>query len=315
MTTDENGNKTFGEVGESEADVTFRYNTPASSLDRVESSGGSSSITLDDITGSFVGQTGGSGGAVSFMNTNIDKITADFINNSATSSGGAIFHTAGNGSGSIKAIIGDFIGNNVKDLGNGSAAGGAIWMQQSIGAIKGNFAGNYVESNNSAKGGAIANVYDSYYGSIGLIEGDFIGNYTSARYSSQGGAIANYSFSSMGSPSIQYIKGDFIGNYAFSEKSGASGGAIYNYNRNIGTISANFTGNYASGSGSASGGAIYNYTGSNIASITGDFIGNYAFSENGYASEAEQSIIPAASAELVMMCLRIKYLLFTAQLL
>ena len=283
-TTDENGNKTFGEVGESEADVTFRYNTPASSLDRVESSGVSGSITLDDITGSFVGQTGGSGGAVSFKNTNIDKITADFINNSATYSGGAIFHTAGNYSGSINAIIGDFIGNNVKDLGNGSAAGGAIWMQQSIGAIKGNFAGNYVESNGDAMGGAIANVYMGYYGSIGSIEGNFIGNYVKGAKGSYGGAIVNGSSDRSRAPHIQSIKGDFLGNHAVTETGSASGGAIANINYQtylgldslaIDSISGNFIGNYAeSVELYASGGAIRND--GTIGSISGDFIGNYA---------------------------------------
>ena len=283
-TTDENGNKTFGEVGESEADVTFRYNTPASSLDRVDSSGDSGSITLDDITGSFVGQTGGSGGAVSFMNTNIDKITADFINNSATYSGGAIFHTAGKYSGSINAIIGDFIGNNVKNEGNGSGAGGAIWMQQSIGAIKGNFAGNYVESNGDAMGGAIANVYMGYYGSIGSIEGNFIGNYVKGAKGSYGGAIVNGSSVKSSTPHIQSIKGDFLGNHAVAETGSASGGAIANINYQtylgldslaIDSISGNFIGNYAeSVEQSASGGAICNN--GTIGSISGDFIGNYA---------------------------------------
>ena len=291
-TTNENGNKTFGEVGESEADVTFRYNTPASSLDRVESSGGSSSITLDDITGSFVGQTGGSGGAVSFMNTNIDKITADFINNSATYSGGAIFHTAGKYSGSINAIIGDFIGNNVKKEGNGSGAGGAIWMQQSIGAIKGNFAGNYVESNGDAMGGAIANVYMGYYGSIGSIEGNFIGNYVKGAKDSYGGAIVNGSSVESSTPHIQSIKGDFLGNHAVAETGSASGGAIANINYQtylgldslaIDSISGNFIGNYAeSVEQSASGGAIDNKH--NIGSISGDFIGNYTESAEMTAS-------------------------------
>lgn len=290
-TTDENGNKTFGEVGESEADVTFRYNTPASSLDRVDSSGDSGSITLDDITGSFVGQTGGSGGAVSFMNTNIDKITADFINNSATYSGGAIFHTAGKYSGSINAIIGDFIGNNVKKEGNGSAAGGAIWMQQSIGAIKGNFAGNYVESNGDAMGGAIANVYMGYYGSIGSIEGNFIGNYVKGAKGSYGGAIVNGSSVKSSTPHIQSIKGDFLGNHAVAETGSASGGAIANINYQsylgldslaIDSISGNFIGNYAeSVEQSASGGAICNN--GTIGSISGDFIGNYAESDNSSA--------------------------------
>ena len=293
-TTDENGNKTFGEVGESEADVTFRYNTPASSLDRVESSGGS-----DDITGSFVGQTGGSGGAVSFMNTNIDKITADFINNSATYIGGAIFHTAGNHSGSINAIIGDFIGNNVKNEGNGSAAGGAIWMQQDIGAIKGNFAGNYVESNGDAMGGAIANVYMGYYGSIGSIEGNFIGNYVKGAKGSYGGAIVNGSSVESSTPHIQSIKGDFLGNHAVAETGSASGGAIANINYQtylgldslaIDSISGNFIGNYAeSVEQSASGGAICNN--GTIGSISGDFIGNYAESaEKGAAGGAVYNV-------------------------
>ena len=266
-TTDENGNKTFGEVGESEADVTFRYNTPASSLDRVESSGDSGSITLDDITGSFVGQTGVSGGAVSFINTNIDKITADFINNFATTKGGAIYHdntVLTGGTGSIQAIIGDFIGNNVKNGSTSAVSGGAIYTTQDIGNINGDFVGNYVYTRNSdsASGGAIAN-----RDTIGSIEGNFIGNYLDSAMGSYGGAISS------NTGGIGSIKGDFLGNHAIAVTMLSSGGAIHNYS-NIGSIEGNFIGNYASANAVASGGAIGN--GKTIGSISGDFIGNYA---------------------------------------
>ena len=277
-TTNENGDKTFGEVGESEADVTFRYNTPASSLDRVDSSGGSGSITLDDITGSFVGQTGGSGGAVSFINTNIDKITADFINNFATTKGGAIYHdntVLTGGTGSIQAIIGDFIGNNVKNGSTSAVSGGAIYTTQDIGNINGDFVGNYVYTRNSdsASGGAIAN-----RDTIGSIEGNFIGNYLDSAMGSYGGAIFN-STGDIGG--IGSIKGDFLGNHAVAVTMQSSGGAIANMGT-IGSIEGNFIGNYASANAVASGGAIGNE--GTIGSISGDFIGNYTESAEMTAS-------------------------------
>ena len=277
-TTNENGNKTFGEVGESEADVTFRYNTPASSLDRVDSSGGSSSITIDDITGSFVGQTGVSGGAVSFINTNIDKITADFINNFATTKGGAIYHdntVLTGGTGSIQAIIGDFIGNNVKNGSTSAVSGGAIYTTQDIGNINGDFVGNYVYTRNSdsASGGAIAN-----RDTIGSIEGNFIGNYLDSAMGSYGGAIFN-STGDIGG--IGSIKGDFLGNHAVAVTMQSSGGAIANMGT-IGSIEGNFIGNYASANAVASGGAIGNE--GTIGSISGDFIGNYTESAEMTAS-------------------------------
>lgn len=268
-TTDEQGNKTFGEVSQSDADITFNYNTPASSLDRVFIQG-----KHEDIIGDFTGQTYGSGGAIQVYNADIDRIEGNFINNSATYKGGAILQTTVNTGSHIGSIIGNFIDNNV--INNDSdASGGAIYTIQDIDSIKGDFAGNYVQANQSAMGGAIANVYSTYYGTIGSIEGDFIGNHVvSENFVASGGAIANASSSSSFTPKIGSINGDFIGNYAKAHGD-TNGGAIYNNSGNIGSIAGDFIGNYAQSSKrSAFGGAIYNSR--EISNITGDFIGNYA---------------------------------------
>ena len=88
---------------------------------------------------------------------------------------------------------------------------------------------------------------------------DFINNQAAG---GSGGAIFNYD-TEMGN-----IYGNFIGNYASS-----SGGAIFNSDTKMGNIYGNFIGNYISDS-SSMGGAIFSKN-STIGNITGDFIGNH----------------------------------------
>ncbi len=224
-----------------------------------------------DINENFIGNSATQyGGAI--FNDDIRKISSirgDFIGNSATESGGAIYNEMGN----IETITGDFIGNSAH-------GGGAIYNQSSaVRTITGDFTGNstttdggaihsdnnstietitgdFIGNTASDDGGAIFND-DS---TIGTITGDFIGN--SADY---GGAIANDDNST-----ISTITGDFIGNSSIYH-----GGAIYNDDYStITSITGDFIGNSASYE-SARGGAIYN-SNNTISTITGDFIGNSA---------------------------------------
>ena len=172
-------------------------------------------------------------------NQNGANINKDFIGNTATSEGGAIY----NDNSTIGDITGDFIGNTVTNY----SSGGAIYNRGTIGNITGDFIDNTAYS-----GGAIYN-----YGTIGDITGDFIGNAATSPSSSSsvGGAIYNRG-------TIGNITGDFIGNTS------AECGAIYNDNGTIGDITGDFIGNYAK----YKGGAIYNN--GTIGDITGNFIGN-----------------------------------------
>ena len=220
------------------------------------------------------------GGAIYNAGT-IEKITADFLNNSVTANttgrngysyakGGAIYND-----GAIENIAADFLNNSVSAINTGSfgspsAYGGAIYNAGTIADITGDFIGNYASSSSyaGARGGAIYN----YNGTIGDITGDFIGNYaSSSNGDAYGGAIYN-------SGTIGDITGDFIGNY------GANGGAIYNVNQ-MDDITGDFIGNYAS----SLGGAIYNE--GTIADITGGFIGNYAFPSSSFYAEIKGGAI------------------------
>ena len=107
-------------------------------------------------------------------------------------------------------------------------------------------------------------------GKIGDIKGVFIKNHTKGALT-YGGAIYNYN------GTIKSLTGDFIGNYVKDLGSGSShyyAGAVYN-NGKIGHISGNFVNNYVSGQGYLYGGAIDNS--GTIGDITGNFIGNYVF--------------------------------------
>ncbi len=209
-----------------------------------------SGTNYGDITSNFIGNSASSPGGAIFNNYNgtIGDITGDFIGNSASRDGGAIY----NNSGTIGNITGDFIGNSA-----GGDGGGAISnFKGTIGDITGDFIGNSARGDG---GGAISNFWGC---TIGDITGDFIGNSANNR----AGAIYNYD------STIGDITGDFIGNSA------SDGGAIFNQNDStIGNITGDFIGNYAE-----DGGAIFNNSGT-IGDITGDFIGNSATDGNGGA--------------------------------
>lgn len=187
-------------------------------------------------------------GSTLYNTGTIDKITADFVNNSVTV-------------------------NRDRTSAFGSGYGGAIYNKNEIGNVVGNFVGNFVSAGAYAYGGAI---YNAANASLGDITGDFIENKASSSTTSStstasgyGGAISN------NEAQIGNITGNFIGNCAYSNQVSAYGGAIHNVSNSIiGDIKGDFIGNHASARSAVNGGAIYNHT-STIGDITGDFIGNY----------------------------------------
>lgn len=277
--------------------------------------------SISNINGYFIGNTLAPidsdksayniGGAIA-NNGIIGDVVADFLgnsingNNRTTALGGAIYNTN-----TINSITGDFVGNSA----TGSyAVGGAIYNSANgssnapyIGAINGNFIGNFASSD----GGAIYN--NTYYNSssiskIGSIEGDFIRN-SSGRFggaiwnngtigdikgnfientAQRGGAIynvkANYNTPEI--PIIKSITGDFIGNHIDRSDFGA---AIYNEGVITDGIKGNFIANTITGSGM--GAAIYNvgpYSSNYktlINGIQGDFVQN-KITGSGYISGA-----------------------------
>ena len=214
------------------------------------------------------------GGAI--YNDSTISLTGDtqFVENSASNTGGAIFN----------------------------ASEGVI-TEISNALFQGNKAENYKDAEAElkkdvyAQGGAIYN-----RGSIGAINGDFINNSahtkseTASKATANGGALALYQ------STIESITGNFVGNAAIAEIVGknhdysdemvaqdklvsAGGGAIHiegqwatGETTKIGSINGNFVNNSATGDAYANGGAIYIKAGPNtdvsIDKITGDFINN-----------------------------------------
>ena len=220
-------------------DIIYNVDKDRVSSGRIDTNQNGANINKD-----FIGNSKSDGGGAIYNDGTIGDITGDFIGNYSGSAGGAIDNNA-----TIGNITGDFIGNIATEY-----YGGAIDNDSgTIGNITGDFIGNTARS----YGGAI---YSYNKSTIGNITGDFIGNTAG----SSGGAIDNKS-------TIGDIIGDFIGNTA-----GRYGGAIYN-NATIGNITGDFIGNIAA---EYDGGAIYNDSGT-IGNITGDFIGNTAGSYGG----------------------------------
>ena len=194
--------------------------------------------------------------------------------------GGAIYNGIGtidgsnsnNISSSIDNINGDFVHNHASTEGGKNkstlpyyAFGGAVYN------------GISVSSRNNP---TIDNSNGSIISSIGAIRGDFIGNYASSVWShAKGGAVYNgisdiqVTSNTNGTilASITTITGNFVSNEAKSTDSDASGGALYNgvdiknaagggtVEAYVGAVYANFIGNRAgSANGKAYGGAVYN---------------------------------------------------------
>ncbi len=239
------------------------YNTPQGSLsgdvnaDYVGSTSTSSgnlfnSGTVNNITGDFINNNAGYGGAVYNNTGTIDHITGDFIGNTSHGYAGAIY----NSTGKINNITGNFIGNSANRNG-----GGAIYnWRGTIDSIRGSFIGNHAID----AGGAL---FNNQGGTIRSLTGDFIANSASFR----GGAIINNGI-------IENITGDFIGNNipVSTENSAGHGGAIIN-NFTINNITGNFIGNYVESTRETKGGAIYNTGTITLSSGEGThfFSGNY----------------------------------------
>ena len=194
----------------------------------------------------YAGQTS----HVSYTEEN-QTINRDFINNSASEDGGAVYNYRSN-----LTLKGSYIKNTSYNN------GGAVYSGNTIKSITGEFIGNSA----NGYGGAIYNEN----GTITTISADFINN--SARY---GGAIYNSKNRHIGT-----ITGDFIKNIATptSVSSTPSGGVIYN-SGTINSITGNFVGNLSQGP-SSYGGSIYNQ--GTINSIAGDFVGNYSLGTSSY---------------------------------
>ncbi|MCQ2581147.1 MAG: hypothetical protein MJ164_03165 [Alphaproteobacteria bacterium] len=245
----------------------FLANSANSSFGGVISNIGDDSV-IDSINGNFVSNLvttvdsnwPGVGGAI-YNGGTINNIDGDFILNSAEKLGGAIKN-----SGTINKINGGFILNSAVQGGAirnsidkpAQEAGGAI----TIANITGNFIGNHAEDN----GGAI---YNNSSGQITEIIGDFIDN---AVTNYAGGAVYNLG-------QITGITGKFKNNSAGSTGQYAFGGAIYNSEGTIGTITgvADESGEIIAFEGNTTGtagGAIYNNSSGQITEIIGDFNNN-----------------------------------------
>lgn len=141
--------------------------------------------SISNINGYFIGNT-------------LAPIDSD---KSAYNIGGAVAND-----GSIGDIVADFIGNSINGNNRTTALGGAIYNTNTINSITGDFVGNSA-TGSYAVGGAI---YNSANGSsnapyIGAINGNFIGNFAS----SDGGAIYNNTYYNSSSISkIGSIEGD-----------------------------------------------------------------------------------------------------------
>jgi len=238
--------------------------------------------TIDNTTGTASGAAIANGifaGEASRGNQNvfIGNITGDFIENHVA---GVSFvgGTAIQNNGKIGDIKGNFTGNYAQA--HSSSWGGAIFNNGKINSITGNFVNNALKNSSESQGlgsdgfgGAILNNDGS---SIGDIKGDFIGNYIEGSMLLWGGAINNR----LGA-SIQNITGNFINNHLKGSGSQLFGGAIINSEQaTIENITGDFIGNYVEGDSYLWGGAIYNKRNASIKNITGNFVNNYIKAES-----------------------------------
>ncbi len=222
--------------------------------------GGAVNQTVSDtIEGDFVGNsillgagTNSSGGALGAKVT-ANTVIGNFIGNSATDQGGAIYHHISLGE--KKSIRGNFIGNSSVLGAGGAIAGNQGYISDITGDFIANSAGtsggalyfskthistvsaDFFDNIATTHGGAI-NLQSA--GRIDTLKGDFTGN----RATTNGGAI------SLNNSSLGSLTGDFIANSAQG-----LGGAIFNNSSNIGLLAVEqsiyFTGNTAKGNSNA----------------------------------------------------------------
>lgn len=219
------------------------------------------------------------------VTTRVSDITSEKVNNvyfdnvAGAVVGGALYNSSDKSNVDINA---DFIYNHT--LNDTGSKGAAIYNNNKLGNINGNFINNYI-SGKYVKNGDGAVVYNEGGGVIGNITGNFIENRVEATTGhAQGGVVYNYN------SKVGDIEGNFVGNYTTGTQS--YGGAIANiYNSNIGNITGDFIGNTAisnstnsamNNSGHAQGGAIYNFNNSTIGNIKGNFIDNHVKGQNAH---------------------------------
>ncbi len=255
--------------------------------------------TIGNISGNFIGNYISNtinspsnyvyylmGGAIANYDGNsvIDRIAGNFIGNYIESTygnvhGGALSNGYRNQIGSIKTVkidnvIGDFIENYISSSSVLSASGGAIYNNDGMNNLTGNFINNYVVSQGyHTYGGALYND-----GFINTVTGDFIGNRVlSSR--GLGGAIYNYY-------RLGNVTGNFVGNFVETTDNVAYGGALYNEGI-IESITGDFINNSVKSKlETAAGGALYSEDQRDVAGIkkiSSDFVGNYAKSTDGDA--------------------------------
>ncbi len=170
-----------------------------------------------------------------------------FVNNSATTAGGAIY----NASGTLDIHNGSVFQKNLSMEGEGGAIYNAAGANLNL--VEGLVFGGVDNGNQANKGGAIYNAGQLNSNGTEQNTVKFIANSAI----SAGGALYNET----SGLNLQYV--DFEGNVAGSLYSNnfGQGGAIYNTGSNVNIRNANFRGNIAqgqNGSDHAAGGAIYN---------------------------------------------------------
>ena len=278
--------------------------------------------TLNISESTFEANTAEYGGAVTNDTYGkIEKLSADFSNNSATKAGGAVYNL-----GSIKAIGGSFTAN--KATGE-NVSGGAIANVGTIEEINSNFESNSSDGiggaivntgvinsisskfrNNTAKsgGGAIVTSDVTSEGNTltanlkEIKNSEFTGNSATGKDSAGGALLANQTVNKLAVNSSKFNsnkadKGGAIGNIGlldvanstFTNNSAKDGGAIVN----SGTM--NISGSSFSGNTAERGGAIANYGTMNINSST--FSSNKSEGELVIDSKnAENSSVPNGGA-------------------
>ena len=162
---------------------------------------------IESITGTFTNNGSENlydGGAINIGSGTIKLINADFIGNTAQQ-GGAIQRYDYYGQGKVVSLSGDFTGNRAT-----SGGGGAI---VNIEGKFENITGNFTDNTANSYGGAIYNGGD---GRINITNSLFTGN-----TATKGGAISNVTSSNGDYPTVTITNTSFIGNKA------TNGAALY----------------------------------------------------------------------------------------
>ena len=260
-------------------------------LDNVHPGSGGGAITSSGalhITGCHfqdnAANGSGGGGAIRLSSSDPSTITASsFLNNSAKTSGGAIYYSSSGNLAALLISLSVFTNNSAKADGGANEGGGAIWHQNGLlTVIESIFAHNQVKGD-EGRGGALYLANGSpvavlefnlftlnkakgnkgmggaiFAARAALANGNsFIGN--SADDEGMGGAIAN--MARVKTSLIETAPGFLVSNSTFNDNSAEYGGAIYNSGpesgsteRGITLINVTLAGNQAA----SAGGGIYN---------------------------------------------------------